>query len=185
MTTIATGYLIQPTDDAALRPSFLEAMTEHERIDGKPDADGLSMTDLRGRTCLTHYTQGLRDGTALRPGTEPMTQTVWWFIEGMGNDREYLGRVSMRQHPATEVLGEPGSQLWVTVRPSRRRQGIGRCLIAEARNIARAKGMATAVVELDERNEAGRRLIAATEAQPIEHRPAERAGRRRYVMPTA
>src|SRR5712691_5643845 len=28
---------IQPIDDAALRPSFLEAMAEHDAIDGKPD----------------------------------------------------------------------------------------------------------------------------------------------------
>lgn len=183
MTTIAPAYLIQPTDDAALRPSYLEAMAEHERIDGKPDADGLNMTDLHGRTCLSHYTQGLRDGTALRAGTEPMTQTVWWFIEGVGAEREYLGRVSLRQYSATEALGEPGSQLWVTVRPSRRRQGIGRRLLAEACDIARAQGIVTPVVELDEQNEAGRRLIAAIEARPIKYRPAERAGRHRYVVP--
>jgi predicted acetyltransferase len=185
MTTTTTGYLIQPTDDAALRSSFLEAMTEHEAIDGKPDADGLTMADLRGETCLTHYTEGLRDGTALRPGTEPMTQTVWWYIEGTGDDREYLGRVSLRHYPATEALGESGSQLWVTVRPSRRRRGLGRQLLVAACQFAQAQGITTAVVEIAEDNEAGRRLVEETGAQPIAHRPAEREGRRRYRLPTA
>ncbi|MFF5260179.1 GNAT family N-acetyltransferase [Actinomadura viridis] len=179
-----TGYLIQPTDDAALRPSFLEAMTEHEAVDGKPDADGLTIADLRAATCLTHYAEGLRDGTALRPGTEPMTQTVWWCVEGTADDREYLGRVSLRHHPATEVLGEPGSQLWITVRPSQRGQGLGRWLLAAACRFAPAQGITTAVVEIAESNEAGRRLIESAGARPIEHRRAERAGRRRYLMPT-
>jgi predicted acetyltransferase len=184
MTTTTTGYLIQPTDDTALRPSFLEAMTKHEAIDGKPDADGLTLADLRGNTCLTHYTEGLRDGTALRPGTEPMTQTVWWYIEGTGDGREYLGRVSLRRYPVTEPLGEPGSQLWVTVRPSRRRQGLGRRLLAVACQFARTQGITTAVVEIADGNKAGRRLIETTGARPIEHRPAERAGRHRYLLPT-
>ena len=183
--TTTTGYLIQPTDDAALRPSFLEAMAEYESIDGKPDADGLTLADLRGKTCLTHYTQGLRDGTALRPGTKPLTTTVWWYVEGTGDEREYLGRVSLRHDPVTEVLGERGSQVWVTVRPSRRGQGHGQRLLAEACRFAQAQGITTPVVEITEGNEAGRRLVEATGALPVEHRSAEDAGRRRYVLPAA
>ncbi|WP_425547404.1 GNAT family N-acetyltransferase [Actinomadura vinacea] len=68
--------------------------------------------------------------------------------------------MSIRHYPATEALGEPGSQLWITVRPSRRGQGIGRRLLAEACKFARAQGITTAVVELAEGNEAGRHLIA-------------------------
>jgi predicted acetyltransferase len=184
MTTTTTAFLIQPTDDPALRPSFLEAMAEHERIDGKPDADGLTMTDLNGRTCLTHYTEGLRDGTALRPGTEPMTPTVWWYVQGDADTRTYLGRISLRHHPATDALGEPGSQLWVTVRPTMRRQGLGRELLTASLTFARANGITRAVVEIADDNKAARRLIGTAGAQPVEHRPAQRDGRRRYLLPT-
>jgi predicted acetyltransferase len=179
-----TGYLIQPTDDTALRPSFLEAMTEHHIIDGMPDADGLTMADLRGMTCLTYYTQGLRDGTALRPGTRPLTPTVWWYVGGTGQDRQYLGRVSLRHEPATVALGEPGSQLWITVRPSRRRQGLGRWLFMEACHLAEAHRITTPIVEVAEGNEAARHLVESTGAIWVTHQPAEDAGRRRYLMPT-
>jgi hypothetical protein len=93
MTTTTMAYLIQPSDDVALRASFLEAMAEHESVDGKPDADGLTMADLNGRTCLTHYSEGLRDGTALRPGVEPLRSSVWWYVWGDGDAQTYLGRV--------------------------------------------------------------------------------------------
>ncbi|WP_051713242.1 GNAT family N-acetyltransferase [Spirillospora albida] len=184
MTTATTAFLIQPTDDTALRASFLDAMAEHERVDGGPDADGLTMADLTGRTCITHYTEGLRDGTALRPGTEPMKQTVWWFVRDDADRRTYLGRISLRHHPVTSALGEPGSQLWITVRPTMRRKGLGRALLTAALPFARANGITQAVVEVSHGNAAARRLLQAAGATPVEHRPAERAGRRRYHLPT-
>lgn len=142
------------------------------------------MADLRGETCLTHYARGLRDGTALRPGTEPMTPTVWWYVEGTGEDREYLGRISLRHHSATDILGESGSQLWVKVRPSRRRQGLGRRLLTAACQFAQARGITTAVVEIAGSNAGGQRLVETAGARPTPHRAAERAGRRRYVLAT-
>lgn len=184
MTATAMAYLIQPSDDVALRASFVEAMAEHESVDGRPDADGLSVADLSGRTCLTHYSQGLRDGTALRPGTEPLMSTVWWYVRRDGERRAYLGRVSLRHHLVTALLGQSGSQLWVTVRPSMRRQGLGRALLTAALPIARAYGITRAIVEIAQNNEAARRLIEAAGAQPVGHRPTERRARRRYLLPT-
>lgn len=113
-----------------------------------------------------------------------MTQTVWWYVEGTSDAREYLGRVSLRHHPATATIGEPGSELWVTVRPSRRGQGLGRRLLSAALPFAQANGITQAVVEVAEGNDAARRLITSAGAQPIAHQAAARNGRQRYLLPT-
>src|SRR5437868_14733531 len=86
------AFLMQPSE--ALRDTFLEAMAEHDTADGKPDADGLTMADLRAGDCVDCYVSGLVDGTALRPGTEPLRPTVWWYVTDTPRGRQYLGRVA-------------------------------------------------------------------------------------------
>ncbi|MGI5165120.1 GNAT family N-acetyltransferase [Spirillospora sp. CA-253888] len=182
LTPQTAAFLIQP--DAKLRDSFLEAMAEHDAVDGRPDADGLTLADLRSGDCVDCYVSGLIDGTALRPGTEPLRCTAWWYVTDTPQGRRYIGRASLRHHPATSTLGEFGSQLWVTVRPSERRQGYGRALLSAALPFARANGIEDAVIELDRTNEVGRRLIESLGAQQIAHRPAEQRGRHRYRLTT-
>lgn len=120
-TFTTTPYLVQPTAD--LRETYLEAMREHLQVDGAPDAGGLTMSDLEGETCLIHYTEGLRDGTALRPGTRPLEGCEWWLVEAADGGLVYLGRVSVRVHP-----GRRHGHVEVAVRPSRR-QGHGARLL--------------------------------------------------------
>ncbi|MBX6765598.1 MAG: GNAT family N-acetyltransferase [Actinomadura rubrobrunea] len=182
MTLQGAAFLTLP--DAALRETFLEAMAEHEAIDGTPDADGLTMADLRTGNCVDCYTDGLRNGTSLRPGTEPMRSTVWWYVTQTARGREYLGRVSIRHYPATSTLGERGSQIWVTVRPSKRGQGLGRVLLTAALPLARANGLDDAVVEIEEGNHVARHMLQGAGARQIDHRPAERARRHRFLLPT-
>jgi predicted acetyltransferase len=176
------AFLSQP--DAALRDSFLEAMAEHHEVDGQPDADGLTLADLRTGDCVDSYVTGLVEGTALRPGTEPMHPTVWWYVANLPQGRQYLGRVSVRHYPATRSLGESGSQLWVSVRPSARREGHGRELFTASLPFARANGIATAVIEIHRSNEAAQLLIEPAGALPVPHPMAERRGRQRYLLPT-
>ncbi|GAA2113659.1 GNAT family N-acetyltransferase [Actinomadura alba] len=188
MTTTAKASTLQTAaflsrPDAALRATFLEAMAEHHATDGKPDADGLTLADLRTADCVDSYVEGLVEGTALRPGTEPLRPTVWWYVADLPERRHYLGRVSVRHYPATSSLGESGSQLWVTVRPSARREGHGHALLTAALPFARANGITEAVIELDRSNEAARRLIEPAGARPVAHHPAERSGRQRYLLP--
>ncbi|WP_083982136.1 DUF397 domain-containing protein [Actinomadura hibisca] len=94
------------------------------------------------------------------------------------------GPVLRLQRTAWVGLHESISQLWVTVRPSARRRGHRRALLASALPLARANGLDEAVIELDQSNEAGRRLIEPHGVQQIPHSPTERHGRSRYRLPT-
>ncbi|MFV2172370.1 GNAT family N-acetyltransferase [Actinomadura sp. LOL_016] len=161
------AFLILP--DARLRQTFLDAMAEHERVDGRPDADGLTMTDLRTADGLDCYADGLRTGTAMRPGTEPMRPSVWWYVTDTPEGRTYLGRASIRHQPVVNVLGEAGSQIWVTVRPSMRRQGLGRDMLQAILPFANAHGISEAMIELAAENEAARALLAFTDARVGRH----------------
>jgi predicted acetyltransferase len=97
-------------------------------------------------------------------------------------DLPWPGSIGYR--PVTATLGQSGSQLWVTVRPMLRRQGLGRELLTAALPLARTNGITRAVIEIARTNEAARRLIEAAGAQPVEHRPAEQEERRRYLLST-
>ncbi|POM24055.1 hypothetical protein BTM25_26820 [Actinomadura rubteroloni] len=173
--------------NASLRSTWLEAMAEHAAVDGRPDADGLGMEDLRTSNAdwLQGYCRALNEGTMMRPGTEPLRPSVWWYVTaGRPDTREYLGRVSIRHHAMTHAFGQEGSQIWVSVRPSRRRQGVGAAMLAAALPMIRAQGIIDAVVEIDKANQAGTALAARIGAERVEGHAAERHGRLRYMLLT-
>jgi GNAT superfamily N-acetyltransferase len=165
-------YMIQPTAD--LRVTFLEAMREFVAETGTTDADGHPMAELESPEFLESYTRELRDGTCLRAGVEPLRCCEWWLVEsGLGTsdsadtsdgsggpgDRagpSYVGRVSLRHHPA-RALGH----LDFAIRPSRRREGHGTALLALALPISRANGVPAPVLVCEEGNIAGRKVIEA------------------------
>lgn len=153
MATPIVLYLIQPTE--ALRETYLEAMREHQAVDGAPDAGGLTMDDLEGETCLACYTEGLRDGTAMRPGTRPLEGCEWWLVEpGPDGGLVYLGRVSVQA-----AAGRRYGHVEVAVRPSRRRQGHGARLLRMGLDIARERGVTVARLAVPENNVPARRLV--------------------------
>jgi predicted acetyltransferase len=151
-TLTTTPHLVQPTD--ALRATFLEAMREHAETDGRPDAGGLTLADLEDGDCVACYTEGLRDGTAMRPGTRPMEGCEWWLVEPGRDGLTYLGRVSLYLNP-----GPRQGHLELAVRPSRRRQGHGARLLRLGLDLAHERGIGMARLVCWEGAQAARALI--------------------------
>jgi predicted acetyltransferase len=149
-----TTYMVQPTAD--LRATFLEAMREFDDETGTTDAIGHTMGQLEKVRFLEDYTRGLRDGTCMRAGVEPLRCCEWWLVEPGPDGPVYLGRVSLRHHP-----GRGWGHLDFAVRPSRRREGHGTALLALALPIARANGVPVPVLVCDESNLAARKVIEA------------------------
>jgi predicted acetyltransferase len=168
------AYMIQPTAD--LRATFLEAMREFVAETGSTDADGHSMAELENPEFLESYTRELRDGTCLRAGVEPLRCCEWWLVEPLAEPGDaagpgYVGRVSLRHHPARGL-----GHLDFAIRPSRRREGHGTGLLALALPISRANGVPEPLLVCDEGNVAGRKVIEANGGRLV----TVKAGRVRY-----
>lgn len=169
-------YLIQPSADARLRPSFLEAMREFETTTGRADAGGLTVRDLEGATCLRHYSTNLREGTSMRPGTAPLKCCEWWWVDGGPDEMTYIGRVSLTHTPA------PGQgHLRVSVRPSRRREGHGTAILKRALPFAEASRVKQVRAYADTHDMAARKMIAKCGG----HLQAQQGGRLLYLFGTA
>lgn len=151
------AYLIQPAADPEIRASFLAAMREFEAERGYADAGGLTVEDLSGDSCLTQYTQNLREGTSLRIGTEPLRTCEWWWVEpSYDHALDYLGRGCLRHHPRRGA-----SHLLVSVRPSRRREGHGTAILAVLLHLAYSSGINPARAICSEEDAAARKMIVA------------------------
>jgi predicted acetyltransferase len=159
-------HLIEPQADQHLRVSFLEAMREFEVTRGHADAGGLTIKDLEGTSCLTHYTAGLRNGTSRRPGTAPLRCCEWWWVEGGPDGPTYIGRVALRHHAAPNE-----SHLRVSVRPSRRREGHGTAILQAVLPIAKGHGVDPIRLVAADDDIAGRKMIKACGAA-LEHQQA-------------
>lgn len=169
------AHLIAPDGgDAHLRTSFVEAMREHQAADGRPDAGGLTIADLSGPTCFANYARGLREGTALRPGTTPMQCCEWWWIEPAGMDGpEYIGRISLRDQPAPG-----GGHLTWSVRPSCRGRGHDERMLAAVLPILSGRGLPDVTVVCRTDHAHVQRAVEAVGG----HLDGGAAGRLRYVL---
>jgi predicted acetyltransferase len=81
-------------------------------------------------------------------------ETLLWWVDG----DEYLGRLSIR-HELTDALREFGGHIGYVVRPSARRQGHARAMLAAALPIARDLGIDPALLTCDADNVGSRRVI--------------------------
>ncbi len=81
-------------------------------------------------------------------------ETLLWWVDG----DEFLGRLSIR-HELTDALREFGGHIGYVVRPSARRQGHARAMLAAALPIARDLGIDPALLTCDADNVGSRRVI--------------------------
>ena len=82
--------------------------------------------------------------------------THLWWVEG----DEYLGRLSIRHH-LTPWLRDFGGHIGYVVRPSARRQGHARAMLAASLPWAHRLGIEHALVTCDDTNEPSRKVIEA------------------------
>lgn len=156
--------LISPHAEPHLRATFLEAMREFENETGRADADGLTIADLETGECVESYTKGLRNGGFPRPGVRfGVPDTVFWWCDTGSEGRAYIGRVCIR-HFVARSQWDHGGQLWLAVRPSRRREGHATRMLTAAMPSVYAHGVEKAEIICPEANVPARRLVEAAGA---------------------
>jgi predicted acetyltransferase len=167
--------LVDPTTRA--RTSFLAAVAEFHADRDFPvpwfvtDIPPRALTDEPGFTAYVLRLLTERQEEAPRPpGFVPMT-TLWWVEE----DR-FLGRLAIR-HRLTPALERAGGHIGYDVRPSARRQGHARAMLAAALPFAKTTlGIDEALLTCDETNVASRRVIEASGGRYVD----TIGGKRRY-----
>jgi GNAT superfamily N-acetyltransferase len=178
-TALESAFLASP--DPSLQDAFLDAMVDYVAAGEAPDADGLTLEDLSYG--VDEYTAELRANAATRYGVAPLRPSAWWYVTGPRTRRTYLGRAMIRHEPVTDLLGEAGSQVWISVRPSLRRRGVGTALLATAIPLARAHGVGHPRIEIAAGNDPARHFLEHFGAEAVRVPTVERERRRRYVLP--
>lgn len=82
---------------------------------------------------------------------------VHWLVDG----EEYIGQSSIRPELGTMYLITYGGHIGYSVRPSKRRQGYGKRILALTLDQARRNGLERVLVTCDEDNIASRKVIEA------------------------
>lgn len=86
------------------------------------------------------------------PGRVPASH--YWLID----DDEFIGRLSVR-HELNEWLRTIGGHIGYEIRPSRRRQGYGKQILALGLEKAQALGLTRALITCDEDNIGSKKII--------------------------
>lgn len=162
---------------ARYEASFLAALREF-RAEGRLlelDPDRLA-ADFAG---FVRALLGRADPARLAPGRSP--ETIFWLVAG----DEFLGRIAIR-HALTAQLRWVGGHIGYEIRPSWRRQGHGRRILALALPRAAALGLDRVLVTCDADNTGSKKIIEANGGR-LEDAiavPGERAMKLRYWINT-
>ncbi|MGW0095565.1 GNAT family N-acetyltransferase [Streptomyces sp. NPDC003328] len=157
---------IDPT--VRLRTSFLAAVAEFCEDRDYPvpwfvtDVDPQALTDPAAFEAYAERVLSERDEDASPrwEGFIPMT-TLWW-VDG----EQMIGRLAIR-HRLTPSLEQSGGHIGYDVRPSARRQGHARAMLAASLPIAASLGITDALLTCNTTNTASRRVIEANGGQYI------------------
>ncbi|NMM34274.1 MAG: GNAT family N-acetyltransferase [Phycicoccus sp.] len=136
-----------------------------------------TIEELADPAAFAAFAQRLRDlaliGTPRPEGKVP--ETMLWWVDGS----DLLGRLSIR-HELTDALREFGGHIGYVVRPSVRRQGHAKAMLAAALPIARGIGIDPALLTCGAENTGSRRVIESN-GGVLED---QREGELRFWVPT-
>jgi predicted acetyltransferase len=151
-------FLTLPSE--AYKESFLAGAAEFH-AEGQFDSTYVAHLGYHLGELERRFDAFLRDLRAMGeidpPPRSRHVDRVFWLIA----DDEYVGQASIRPELATSYLITYGGHIGYSIRPSRRRRGYGRRILALALDEARALGLNRVLVTCDCDNDPSRRIIEA------------------------
>jgi predicted acetyltransferase len=140
------------------KESFLEALSEYQKervavIDTRYDLLNVDPTVLqKDFDSYIKQISNAAKGIGLSPGF--IEHTTYWLVE----EKEFIGRVDIR-HDLTEHLLRVGGHIGYDIRPSKRKKGYGKKLLAMALPKAKALGITRVLVTCNENNIGSKKII--------------------------
>lgn len=130
--------------------SFLRAISEFQK-------EGLN-GDIKSKQSakeFADFARGLRDqekGINLPKGYVPAS--VYWLVD----NEKFIGRISIR-HKLTKFLRQEGGHIGYEIRPSARKKGYGKKMLALALQKAKGLGIKKFLITCDECNIGSKKII--------------------------
>jgi len=140
--------LVRP--DEGFRASYLDALREY-LAEGRTPARS-EVIETEGFDQFVQQLLAMENPDSVPPGFVP--QTMFWLVDRAG----YIGRLSIR-HELNEWLRTIGGHIGYDIRPSRRREGMGRRQLELGLVEARKLGLVRVLLTCDADNVGSRKII--------------------------
>ncbi|MGB0603406.1 MAG: GNAT family N-acetyltransferase [Candidatus Latescibacterota bacterium] len=148
--------LVKPT--IAYRESFLQGADDFAS-EGRIDSTYATFLGYDHRSIETHFVQFVHDLRGLsneaRVNAGWYMDYVYWLVDG----GEYIGQASVRPELRSPYLLTYGGHIGYSIRPSKRRQGYGKHILALALNRAHSINLHRVLVTCDADNIGSRKII--------------------------
>lgn len=151
MANKAIVRLVRPS--AKYKKSFISGMIEFERVDGKKKQDVEKLN--RDFSAFLKKMQDCERGRNLSKGH--VSASYYWLVDKSSG---FIGETTIR-HRLTRALFKEGGHIGYGIRPSRRRMGFGKKILALALKKARKLGIRRVLVTCDDDNLGSRSIIEA------------------------
>lgn len=142
------------------RDSFLAGAAEFE-AEGRLDSTYSRSLGYDLKTLEKYFDQFVEDlvalGTPAQIARGGYVDQVFWLIDG----EEYIGQSSLRPELCTDYLITYGGHIGYSIRPSKRRRGYGRQILAFTLEASRKMGLKRVLVTCDSDNIASQKIIEA------------------------
>ena len=145
------------TPSVLYRDSFLEGAAEF-LAEGRFDSTYARSLGYDSDALADQFPQFVRDLKALADATRSPARypdRVLWLV----HDGEYIGQTSIRPDLCTPYLLTYGGHIGYSIRPSRRRCGYGKAILALTLVVSRELGLRRVLITCDSDNIGSRKII--------------------------
>ncbi len=148
--------LVKPT--VAHRERFLQGADDFAS-EGRIDSTYATFLGYDHRSIETHFVQFVHDLRSL--GAQARVNAGWYldYVYWLVDEEEYIGQASVRPELRTPYLITYGGHIGYSIRPSKRRQGYGRNILALALERAHSIDLCRVLVTCDADNIGSRKII--------------------------